>query len=484
MLSILQDLFSGFHKNNISYCHWKSNEHLEAGLNGKTDLDILIDRSDFFKLNRILLDLNYIRCKTISYLDYFSIEDFIGFDYPTGSLVHVHLHYELILGRKFIKAYHLPLEEKILEGRILDDRYHVYTINPEFELLLLFIRRALKGNFLNSDEKKEYHWLLEKLKPEKLIELAGELIDDKFTYLIKACLESGLDEKSFRLIKKSVIKRYKYYSLYSKSTRDMYYLAKKFLAALNYLKHKYFHLPLPYRRGIKTGGTIIAFLGVDGAGKSTLIKEMDKWLSWKLDVQRIYFGSGNGPSSFLRLPLKLIARLRVRLRGNVVDKGEKEYTEKRKSALYRIARVLWALSLALEKRKKFKRMWQARTRGLIVLCDRYPQTQYAGFNDGPLLRDWCSSNNRLMKWLSDWEYEIYSLSSELTPDVLIKLMIPLEVAVERKKDIPLFRLRQKIELVNELEFIPSTRVFSVNTDRNKEETILELKQIIWSVLNG
>ena len=48
-------------------------------------------------------------------------------------------------------------------------------------------------------------------------------------------------------------------------------------------------------------------------------------------------------------------------------------------------RVVWALALAVEKRSKMRRARRARNRGMLVLCDRYPQTKILGFNDGPLL---------------------------------------------------------------------------------------------------
>ncbi len=46
MLSICKQIFSSWNDNNIKYCHWKSNEHLEDGLNGETDLDLFIQPED------------------------------------------------------------------------------------------------------------------------------------------------------------------------------------------------------------------------------------------------------------------------------------------------------------------------------------------------------------------------------------------------------------------------------------------------------
>jgi len=37
-LLVIQDLTDRLHRENIRYCHWKSNEHVDAAVQGKTDL--------------------------------------------------------------------------------------------------------------------------------------------------------------------------------------------------------------------------------------------------------------------------------------------------------------------------------------------------------------------------------------------------------------------------------------------------------------
>jgi len=100
VLKICEDFFEELNRKEIDYCHWKSNQHLVEGLEGKTDLDILIDKSKYFEVNQILFKLKFKRFETKSYLKYMSIEDFIGLDESTGMLVHIHLHYELRVGKK------------------------------------------------------------------------------------------------------------------------------------------------------------------------------------------------------------------------------------------------------------------------------------------------------------------------------------------------------------------------------------------------
>jgi hypothetical protein len=40
-LIVIDNLLRDFHEHEILYCHWKSNEHLQASMLADTDLDVL-----------------------------------------------------------------------------------------------------------------------------------------------------------------------------------------------------------------------------------------------------------------------------------------------------------------------------------------------------------------------------------------------------------------------------------------------------------
>ncbi|GLL52302.1 hypothetical protein YA5_022810 [Tetragenococcus halophilus] len=46
MVAILKSLFNELNAQNIRYIYWRSNEHLEAAINGDTDLDIMVHVED------------------------------------------------------------------------------------------------------------------------------------------------------------------------------------------------------------------------------------------------------------------------------------------------------------------------------------------------------------------------------------------------------------------------------------------------------
>jgi hypothetical protein len=59
-------------------------------------------------------------------------------------------------------------------------------------------------------------------------------------------------------------------------------------------------LPPKRRKTPVGGGLSIAFIGSDGSGKSTVVREVAAWLSWRLDVRTAYMGTSQ-PSTTGRL---------------------------------------------------------------------------------------------------------------------------------------------------------------------------------------
>src|SRR3989442_1480600 len=162
------------------------------------------------------------------------------------------------------------------------------------------------------------------------------------------------------------------------------------------LNRRRLRIARPMRRTLSTGGVMVAFLGSDGAGKSTLTRALASLLAQKLDVFLMYFGSGDGPGSLLRWPLRVARRVTERLgllsrparqdgaTSAGADGGGGIGPGRRYRPLQSFGLVLWALALAVEKRRKLRASWQARSHGMLVLTDRYPPEQLAGCTDVPL----------------------------------------------------------------------------------------------------
>ena len=130
MLNISKELFTAWNNASLLYCHWKSNEHLLPGLDGETDLDVLLSRDDQKEGVSILRRLEFLQVQSQFGSRYPDVDDWIGFDKETGNLIHLHLHYGIVTGHKGLKEYSLHWTDLALRTRILNEEYGVYTMEP------------------------------------------------------------------------------------------------------------------------------------------------------------------------------------------------------------------------------------------------------------------------------------------------------------------------------------------------------------------
>ena len=274
--------FAFLNDSDIPYCHWKSNEHLDAALAGKTDLDILIEGSAKEAFVSATRKFGFVRFAPAPYLRYRSIEDFIGIDEEDGTLIHLHAHFALVVGKKFVKNYRLPWEAEIFRDRILFAGTPVYTVSPEIELLSLVVRRAAKDalspsrlwrkHAFSADERRELAWLKQRCDGDLLAAKAAVFFPPEIAEAVVEALMSGgqrLPLRAFSLIRKRFLPGITASaSIFDREPlSSVKYFTRKAHAAVTFIAYKKWSFPVPYRRSLEGGGVVIAFLGADGAGK-------------------------------------------------------------------------------------------------------------------------------------------------------------------------------------------------------------------------
>lgn len=489
MLNTIKKLFEEFDEHNIRYCHWKSNEHLDAALVGDTDLDILVDFSQRLEFEQVLVRCGLKRFRSTPLMQYNGIEDFIGFDQEEAKIWHLHTHYRMTLGEKHLKGYTItPWTKHILDNRVRTAE-GVYTSMPEDELVLILCRIALKIRMrdyvrkIGKGELKEIEWLLNNINKEVFYQSVKQLTNESSAKAIVKIVNSKIRMKNqFIELQRCLRKELKPYTSFStissyltRTRREIFWLCggiKRRLGLNNYVANRRVAIP---------GGLAVAILGCDGAGKSTTLSYVKKEFSKKIDVVEIYFGSGDGKSSLIRKPMKIIAK-KVAGKG-VGHKVEKEYRENKKvslkSKIYSIAKIVWAITLAKEKKKRIRQMTKARNNGLLVLTDRYPQSTYPGCSDGPLLSRY-GDKKGLLKKLSEWELHIYEMAAINPPDLTIKLMVQTEIAIERKPEMTKEEIEQKKKIVKDIKI--SERSVDIDTSRDFKITRGEVMSEIWKII--
>ncbi len=488
MLKSIQIMLAALNEHQISYCHWKSNEHLKDAIEGETDLDILFDPAQRTQLEIVLDQCGLKRFRSTPLMQYNAIEDFVGFDKEKAMIWHLHTHYRMTLGEKHLKGYTVtPWGKLILDNRRWDE-LGIYSSAYEDELVLLLVRMSMKlrlrdyGGKIGKDDTIEYEWLCQKVDIHKLEERAKLFVGEKASSEIMRLVKGkALKKKNqLRTLRRMLLKRLKLFTGYSslgsrymRTKREWFWLVGGIKRRMN------INSTVANRRVSPNGGNVIAFLGCDGAGKSTTLAYIKKELNKKLDIATIYFGSGDGKSSLLRKPMKLVA-------SKVAGKGlghavEKEYSEKKvslKSRLYSLAKIIWAVTLANEKQSKIRQQTKARNNGLIVLTDRYPQTLFPGCSDGPLLSKY--SGKGLLGKIAEWEHKVYASAAMNPPDLTVKLIVPTDVAIERKPEMTVEEIETKKKIVMDLNLSENTTV--VDTSRPFEETRAEIMEAIWRIV--
>ncbi len=191
---------------------------------------------------------------------------------------------------------------------------------------------------------------------------------------------------------------------------------------------------------------LIALVGCDGSGKSTLSADMLATFSSGRRIALCYLGLGSGEMGerIKRWPV-----IGPRLERRIAKRAGQTRTAGRKIPGLGTALVVYLFSIV--RLRRFRRVLALRRRGVTVLTDRYPQTEVAGFYDGPGL-----SAGRPGNWavamLARQERRMYAWMASFLPDVVIRLNIDLETAYARKPDHGYDLLRRKVEVTPRLRF--------------------------------
>jgi hypothetical protein len=497
--SVALSLLRGLEHAGVSYCHWKSNEHLAEGLRGETDLDILVAREDRATAEAVLGRVGFKRFQPTSLMAYPAIVDYIAFDPEQGRLVHCHTHFRLVAGEQHLKGHRLPWEHILLARRIRDADTGVFVADPDAEMLLLLVRLASKlrwrdlvlaavgRSYFGGAYRREYEWLRARVDPVACEELCRTLLGDQTAAALRELMDGRVTLRSLRRFRASAKETLGLFRSHGHLRSRLLRWTREIAWLVAVVTRRYLRVTAPLRRTIPCGGMLVAFIGPDGSGKSTVTRAIAATFATKLDVLLVYFGSGDGPSSLLRWPLILLRRGLARA-GLLRDAGAVRSslpnvaTPARRGRFLSVARVVWALVLSLEKRGRLRSAWRARNRGLLVVSDRYPQAQIEGFNDGPLLSHLSAHRLTILRRLARWERVPYEWAERYPPDLVIKLIVSPEMALRRKPETGTDEVQRRVEALRTLQWAPPTRIVEIDADQPAERVFREVAQAVWTLV--
>jgi thymidylate kinase len=217
---------------------------------------------------------------------------------------------------------------------------------------------------------------------------------------------------------------------------------------------------------------VFAVVGCDGTGKTTLTADLLANLGKKGPAERHYMGLISGETGDKIKDLPFIG---VRLENNLHNKANRALDMEKKLPGIGTALIMYLLSLW--RSFHMLRVIRLSRRGVQVITDRYPQVEIPGFHyDGPGLTV-NRTDNWLVRKLAEGEQRLYEWMAGQKPALVIRLNINAEAAHARKPDHNIDELRDKISVMNRLNF-NGAQVCDIDTTAPYPEVLAKALQAI------
>ena len=483
LLPLVADLCGALDQECVSYCHWKSNAALAQAVRGETDLDFLVARGDAQRFSVISRRLGFKETRPARRsAEVPGVVHYWGYDSQSDRFVHVHAHFQLVLGDDTTKNYHLPIERAFLASARRSGLVPIPA--PELELAVFVIRMILKHwtwdallmgrGRLPPSASFELDYLRSAVGRTGLGDIVGASLECLDRELIDICLESLQGRPSIWARARLAQRVHRALRAHARRRYIPDVCLKALRRVVGFMRRRIGGRP---RRGrLANGGAIIALVGGDGAGKSSAIHELHAWLSRVVDTKRFHLGKPPRSwtmAAFLAA-LKLTRWVHGAIRFTAVPPSTGLPTITASPVV-----LLRAVFLA---RARYRAYGQARrfaSNGGIVLCDRYPLPTIQSM-DGPwAARFRAMPQKRWLRHLSRLELRYYR--HILAPDLLVVLRVDPETAQRRKDGEPPEMVRTRCREIWEKDWTGSG-AHVVDAGRPQPEVIAYLKQWIWREL--
>jgi thymidylate kinase len=233
------------------------------------------------------------------------------------------------------------------------------------------------------------------------------------------------------------------------------------------------------RKRIAAGGAIIAIVGADGSGKSTVVGELSSWLSKTFYTKKIHLGKPK--RSWLSFVVKGIAKVGKVL--GVVRSNQSFTNSSVDDDPRRFPGYFWIVWHVLTANDRYRTYIKARrfaTNGGIVISDRYPLPQVHSM-DGART-GWLANSDAERPWVNTLlqrEQEYYQ--QIMPPEVLIVLKVNPEVAAQRRMDEDAGSARRRAQEICDIDW-QQTPAHVIDANQQQAEVVAAIKELVWSKL--
>lgn len=439
MLSIYRELFSVLNKTDIKYCLYKSLIDLEYDLSGnRGDLDILIDESDSLKLANLLKRIGFIEIYSKSYPKYF-----LGTDKSSKKTVLIDVDTSIRCGHKPTRPF--KLKPKWDEINVIKLNYKSTEIKVLSNIDYFFINFIIRC----TSRKPKYKDLVEikgvldsySLKNKVGINYYDNLLMTNSDISPINSVESKGNWKSIKkywnikilkIIEPNIFKRF------------IKHLQNIFGPLINRVLRIIYKRIFMYPSYKTNCGLIVAFVGVDGSGKSSTIDTLMQDKKFILTgIKRLYFGNNE-----YWIP------------------GLISLTNERKP---KFIQVIGGIMKRIDRQLRIIPALFCKWRKNIVLCDRY----YYDDLVSKYIQSKSGKNTGLMSILKS----LFRVKFVYKPDITFYLKVDPDVAYKRKKDYPYAKMVEVNDIYNKV-MSNRSEVYTINANEKKEKVLKKINDII------
>ncbi|MFC1857853.1 dTMP kinase [Thermodesulfobacteriota bacterium] len=417
MLVIYKLLFDKLNESNVRYFIYKGIEHLNEDLSGKRgDVDLFVDSTQNSLFENVVSVIGYKKVRKAGASHFY-----YGLDIDSGMPSLLDVANCIPLGTKPYK--YIDLQINYADLNVVDDPVYssVKVLAQEDYLKLKYLIRISSDRLSNSDTDGLVNIRFNNLPKSALDKVYYGIFGDDFLCEIK--------NKS----PEEIMLRFQSQFRYILKIRRSEYLKKRFSLYYRVFQKILLIAGVPRYR-LQKKGRLIAFVGVDGAGKSSIIKRIEEMAYFKsLSVKTMYFGNNQYWIPILSQVARKVNNKRLLRFISVFTRIDRQL---------RIFIALYYIFL-----------------GRDILADRY---YYDDLYTRQANTD--AQARGMKKWFHNKLRTITSVRMLYTPDLTIFLNVSPDVSFSRKQDYNYEKLVNTITGYRKI-LIDRKEVVTVNADK-------------------
>jgi len=480
MIELVSRLRDALDTAGVVYCHWKSNEALRQAASGDQDLDLLIAREDATRFASIVQGLGFVLARPSRDRQLPGILDYYGVDQGTMKIVHVHAHYQLVVGDDMTKNFRLPVEQPYLRSRTNETQLPIPS--ADWEYLVFVIRMVVKHSPLDAQiarkgklslsERRELVDLTARSEPEQVDDLRRSHLPIVGDDLFQQCLDAihgRLNRIQRALVARRLLRALDGLGRHRPGVDASLRVWRRLLRRYRARSERQ-----PIGKRPDVGGAVVAIVGGDGSGKSTAVSTLVDHFAKDMAVRRIHMGKPPW-SRWSRLVRRPIQKARRRGLFEATRLTPWDSIE----SFPGLSFCVWHASIARDRFLQYRRARRDAGRGVLVVSDRWPLSNIGLMDSARLGRIPGLTDGRVANWLAARERRYYD--SILPPDLVIVLRASPGVAIERRHEdsAEFVRIRASEVFDSDWSGLPAV---VIDADLPEVEVQRRVRQAVWSIL--